>query len=104
MLVISQDLVGRAGIVNGKSCAVERDLVELVGEAPLLSTLAPKAAQSIPQRACDSLRLRLPSHTRELSGEFLGFRIADVESHISLLPYDDLHGSIRLFSIELCFG
>lgn len=76
---------------------MQRDLVELVGEAPL-GSLAAQAGQAVPKSLRDRLRLGLSRELGKRFGEFLCLGVPDVQSH-GAIPcrrvVKHLHGNSR---------
>ncbi len=88
MPVIAEDLVGGPRVAHGESGAMERDLVQLVSQAPP-SAFPAQPFQPVAQSTRDRLCLCFSGSSRQLLGKPLGFRIANVESHyhVSLTIY-----------------
>ncbi len=81
MPVIAEDLVGGPRVAHGESGAMERDLVQLVSQAPP-SAFPAQPCQPVAECTCDRLCLCFSSSSRQLLGKPLGFRIANVEGYL----------------------
>lgn len=75
VLVVPEDLVRRPGIEDGELGAAARDVVQVIGQAPL-RTLSPDTRKPIPQSLDDRLGLALAGPSREFACEAFCFFVS----------------------------
>ena len=103
MLVIAQDLFVAARVEDRQGRAVQRDVVQIIGE-PAFASGVPETLQTFLEGLSDGLRFGLSGQFRQLCSQRFRQRISDIQGQNSPQLRVNLHSIITLTDVLTATG